>query len=144
MTLLTPSLHEVLNAGHLVHLVTVNEDGSPQLSVIWVGTEGDEIVSAHIPAHQKLYKKLRNIQRDPRVSLSLEIDGDNGIGMANHLVIEGKATVTEGGAPELLHRLAQVYIGPGAKFPPTDSPLPGYVVHIVPEKIRGLSPLLDG
>ncbi|GAA1681243.1 PPOX class F420-dependent oxidoreductase [Fodinicola feengrottensis] len=137
MTLLTDPLKEVLNAGHLAHMVTLNEDGSPQVTVIWIGTDGDEIVSAHFG----LYKKLRNLQRDPRVSLSLEIGGKNEHGLDNYLVIEGTATITEGGAAELLQRFAQVYMGQGSKWPPGDeTPPAGYVVRIKPDHIRGVSP----
>jgi PPOX class probable F420-dependent enzyme len=137
MTLLTEDLHEVLNAGHLAHMVTINDDGSPQASIIWVGTDRDEIVSAHFA----LYKKLRNIQRDPRVSLSFEIGGKNEAGLDNYLVIEGTATVTEGGAAELLRRFAQVYMGQGSQWPPLDGSQPaGYIVRVKPEVIRGVSP----
>jgi hypothetical protein len=54
-------------------------------------------------------------------------------------VIEGEARVTEGGARELLHELAQTYIGPGAEFPPPGSP-EGFVIRITPTKVRGTGP----
>jgi hypothetical protein len=53
--------------------VTVNADGSPQVSIVWVGLEGDEIVSGHLGVRQK----LRNVARDPRVVLSLETGDRN-------------------------------------------------------------------
>jgi hypothetical protein len=59
--------------------------------------------------------------------------------MENYLVISGRARITEGGAPELLHRLAQVYRGPGAKFPPADAPA-GYVTHIEVDRMYGIGP----
>jgi hypothetical protein len=48
--------------------------------------------------------------------------------------------IVEGGAPELLQRLAKVHIGPGVKFPPMDSPPPGDVIHITPERVGGVGP----
>ena len=65
---LPESARELIEAGRLAHLVTLNRDGSPQVSCVWVGLEGGEIVSAHLASTQQ---KLRNIARDPRVSLSI-------------------------------------------------------------------------
>jgi hypothetical protein len=48
--------------------------------------------------------------------------------------------VTEGGAPELLNKLAKVYAGPDAEFPLPPEPPPGYVVHIAVDRIGGLGP----
>lgn len=127
---------EVLESGALAHLVTINRDGSPQVSCIWVGLEGDEIVSAHLFPQQK----LRNIERDPRVTLSLEGTGSNPIGMREYLVVHGRARIEEGGAPELLQELAQTYVGPGTKFPPMDDPPPGRRLRIRVERIGGLGP----
>jgi PPOX class probable F420-dependent enzyme len=137
MTLLNQQARELIAGGALAHLVTINEDGSPQVAVVWVGVDGDELVAAHLDGRQR---KLRNIRRDPRVVISFEGPGDNGIGMRDHLVVHGTARVTEGGAPELLQELAQTYIGPGAKFPPMDNPLPGFVTHVTVTKIGGSGP----
>ena len=65
MNVLTPEACDVLTAGRLAHLVTINADGSPQVSIVWVGLDGDEIVSGHLGARQK----LRNVERDPRCSM---------------------------------------------------------------------------
>jgi hypothetical protein len=48
--------------------------------------------------------------------------------------------VTEGGAPELLQRLAHVHLGPDVTFPPMPDPPPGYVLRITPERIGGVGP----
>jgi len=72
-----------------VHLVTINPDGSPQVSVVWVGLDGDEIVSGHLPYH----RKLRNIERDPRVSMSIEAPTLNRIGLREYLVVHGRGRV---------------------------------------------------
>lgn len=136
MAELPESVREVLESGALAHLVTINPDGSPQVTCIWVGLEGDEIVSAHLFPQQK----LRNIERDPRVALSLEGPGSNPIGMRDYLVVHGRATIEEGGAPELLQELAQTYVGPGTKFPPMDDPPPGHRLRIAVDRIGGLGP----
>lgn len=135
--MLNDGARQVIASGALAHLVTVNEDGSPQLAVVWVGLDGDELVSAHLDGRQR---KLHNIRRDPRVALSFEAEGDNGIGMRNYLVVHGRARITEGGAPELLNALAQTYVGPGTRFPPMPNPPPGFVVHITVDRVGGTGP----
>ncbi len=64
---LNNAVRQALTTGHLAHLVTLNADGSPQVSVVWVGFDGDEIVCAHLSPR----KKLQNIQQDARVALSM-------------------------------------------------------------------------
>ncbi len=115
---------------------TVNPDGSPQVSVVWIGVEGDEIVIGHLGQG----RKVSNIGNDPRVALTVEADGANAVGMANYLIIHGSAHLVEGGAPELLQRLAEVYVGPGVKFPSMDNPPAGQVIHIVAERFGGVGP----
>ena len=120
-------------------LVTLNPDGSPQVSVVWVGlqttAEGDdEFVVAHLMEH----RKIRNIRRDNRVALTI-LSLDRSGPMTPYLSVTGTAYVTEGGAPELLAELAKTMIGPDAHFPPADAP-PGYITHIAIEKVGGLGP----
>ena len=57
------------------------------------------------------------------------------------LLIHGRARVTEGGAPELLQRLAHTYLGPEVKFPPMADPPPGYITHIAVDRIGGVGPV---
>jgi PPOX class probable F420-dependent enzyme len=130
------SARAVLEGPALAHLVTLEPDGRPQISVVWVGLDGEEIVAAHLPDH----RKLRNIRRDPRVALSLEAGTRNPLGLVEYLVVHGRARVTEGGAPELLQQLAHVYLGPDVKFPPMDDPPPGYITHIEVERVGGVGP----
>jgi PPOX class probable F420-dependent enzyme len=125
----------VIESGRLAHLVTVNADGSPHVTIVWVGLDDAEIVIGKLVVD----RKVRNIRRDPRVSLSIEADGDQ-YGMQNYLVVEGTARVCEGGAPALLQALAQRYIGPGTRFPPMPDPPDGYVIRISPTRVRGMGP----
>jgi hypothetical protein len=60
--------------------------------------------------------------------------------MQDYLVIHGTARVTEGGAPELLQRLATVYGGPGTEFPLPPDPPAGFVVRIAVDRIGGFGP----
>jgi PPOX class probable F420-dependent enzyme len=126
MTVLPESARELIGSGRLAHCATVNPDGSPQLTVVWVGLDGDELVTAHLGE----WRKVTNLRRDPRVALSIEAESRNAVGMQHSLTIHGHARITEGGAADLLQQLAYAYVGPGVKFPPFDDPPPGYVVHI--------------
>ena len=123
-----------MTAGHLAHLVTLNKDGSPQISIVWVVLGGDEIVCAHL----NLYQKLKNIQRESRVALSMETGGKTN-GLNNYLVIDGRARITKGGAPELLNQLAQIYVAPGTTYAPDGTP-EGYITRITAERIYGIGP----
>jgi PPOX class probable F420-dependent enzyme len=137
---LNAAARAALTAGHLAHVVTLNPDGSPQVAIVWVGLEDGEIVSGHLRGTQQ---KLRNLRRDPRISLSLETGVRNAMGLDEYLVVHGRARITEGGAPELLQRLAHVYLGPDVRFPPMDSPPPGFVVRIAVERVGGVGPWGD-
>lgn len=127
---------ELVASGRLAHLVTVNRDGSPQISIVWAGLEDDEVVIASLDDRQK----LRNIRRDPRVALSIETDHANPYGLTEYLVVHGSGRVTEGGAAALLQRLAQIYIGPGVSFPPGEDHPPGHILRIRPERVGGVGP----
>ena len=129
-------VREVLESPSLAHLVTLNEDGSPQVTCVWVGLDGDEIVCGHVPH----LRKIVNIKRDPRVALSLEGAGIGDHGLKDYLVIYGTARITEGGAPELLQRLAHPSLGPDVDFPPMPNPSPGYITHITVDRVAGAGP----
>jgi len=133
--ILNDAVRQALTSGHNAHLVTLHPDGSPQVSLVWVGLDADEIVCAHLSS----WKKVQNIQRDARVALSLETGGKTD-GAENYLVITGRARITEGGAPELLYQLAQVYKGPGAGTHYRTANLPGYITHIEVERVYGVGP----
>ena len=114
----------------------MNGDGSPHVTLVWIGVDGDEIVAGHLPRN----RKVRNIQQDPRMVISLEARTKSAIGLTEYAVLYGTAHIQEGGAPELLQRLAEVYMGPGIKFPPMDNPPPGYVTRIRVDRIDGVGP----
>lgn len=126
----------LLESDAVAHVVTLNEDGGPQVTAAWVGIDGDEIVLATLPDQ----RKLRNLRRDPRVALSIPSSRVNDWGLLEYLVVYGTARVTEGGAPELLQRLARTYLGTDVPFPPMPDPPPGYITRITPERFGGVGP----
>lgn len=126
----------LLESDAVAHVITVDEDGGPQVTLAWVGLEGDEIVLATMPEQ----RKLRNLRRDPRIVLSVQSTTRNEWGLLEYLVVYGSARVTEGGAAEMLQRLAHTYIGPDVVFPNMPDPPPGFVTRITPERIGGVGP----
>src|ERR1700730_5107021 len=68
---LNDAARELIGSGTDATLVTLNPDGSPQVTVVWMALEstpdGDELVSAHLAEH----KKVRNVRNDPRVAVTV-------------------------------------------------------------------------
>jgi PPOX class probable F420-dependent enzyme len=133
---LPESARRLVESAALAHLVTLNADGSPQVTCVWVGLDGDEIVSGHLLPQQK----LRNVRRDPRVALSIEGTVMSPIGLKHYLVVHGRARVEAGAAAELLQRLARTYLGPDVSFPPMPDPPPGWVLHVEVDRLGGIGP----
>jgi PPOX class probable F420-dependent enzyme len=136
---LHPEARALLESDALAHMATIRADGSPASTMIWVGLDGNEIVSAHLFKN----RKVQNVQRDGRVSISIEGSGEAANGLRRYLWIRGTARVTEGGAADLLQELAHVYLGPDVSFPAMDDPPPGFVIRTKPEKVGGVGPWAD-
>jgi PPOX class probable F420-dependent enzyme len=139
VSVLSDEARKALTSGNLAHLTTLGRDGTPHVTVVWVGVDGDDIVTAHLGK----YQKVRNVERNPNVALSMVTGGRNAIGLDEYLVVYGTAHITEGGAPELLQELAHVYIGPDVPFPPMEFPPPGFVLRITPHRLSGIGPWVD-
>src|ERR671934_1890474 len=133
---LPESARRLVESDALAHLVTLNPSGSPQVTCVWVGLDGNEIVSGHLGQ----WRKLQNVARNPRVALSIEGTEIQPPGLKQYLVVHGRGRVVDGGGAELLQRLAHVYLGPDVKFPPMDDPPPGHVMCVTVERIGGGGP----
>ena len=140
MAVLPESAKELIRSGALGHFVTIGSGGAPQVTVVWVGVEGDDLMTAHLNPQ---LRKVQNVRRDPRVVVSFEGTEIHPPGLQEHLVIYGNATVEEGGAAELLQELAYVYLGPDVKFPAMDNPPPGVRLRIRVDRVRGVGPWND-
>jgi PPOX class probable F420-dependent enzyme len=134
---LPDSAKEIIRSGALGHLVTRGRDGAPQITCVWVAVDGDDLLTAHLNPRQR---KLENVRRDPQVAISFEGTGMHMPGMREYLVVHGRASIEEGGAPELLQELAHVHLGPDVRFPPMDDPPPGVRLRIAVDRVGGLGP----
>ena len=134
--MLSAELRQLIETGPLAHLATINQDGSPQVSVVWIAIDGDALVTSHMGR----YLKVRNVERDARVVISLEAPPEEGAFLAPHAVIKAAATVegpTED-AWELLNRMTKVYLGPDAEFPAPRGA--GYIIRHRVERVGGVGP----
>lgn len=132
---LPAELRELIASGPLAHLATINPDGSPQVTAIWIGLDGDDVVSAHLARPVK----LRNMERDPRVVLSFDAPRQPGVFLAPYAVLRARAAVEPSDeAWDVLDRLAKVYMAPDAVFPAPRRP--GHVVRYAVERIGGVGP----
>jgi PPOX class probable F420-dependent enzyme len=134
---LPDSARELIEGGALGHLVTINPDGRPQATCVWVAVDGDDLLTAHLNPH---LRKLQNIRRDPRVALTFEGSEIQPPGLRQYVAIHGVATIEEGGAPELLQELAHVHLGPEVRFPAMENPPPGVRLRISVERVGGIGP----
>jgi PPOX class probable F420-dependent enzyme len=133
---LHPELKDAIDNGVHGHLVTVDADGAPQVSMIWLGRDGDELLVAHLGGGAK----IRNLERDPRVAVSFEVEGKAGPNLNRYAVVHGRARITDGGAPQLLQALAPRFLGDGVDFLDVDNSPPGHIVHISIERVTGAGP----
>jgi PPOX class probable F420-dependent enzyme len=128
-------LRDLIESGPMAHLSTINVDGSPQVTVIWIGLDNDAIVSGHMHHH----RKLKNIERDPRVVLSFDAPRDHSVVMNPYATLRARASVEPSEAAwDLLNRLAKTYMSPDSEFPAPKGP--GYIVRYEVERIRGVGP----
>lgn len=127
---------ELLESGAPAHIATLDADGRPHVTMAWVGVQDEDVVFGTLSDQ----RKLRNIRRDPRVTVSIQTDRQNEMGLIEYLVVYGVAAVTEGGGAELLQELAYTYLGPDVKFPPMPEPPPGFVTRIRPQLLGGVGP----
>src|SRR5918998_521639 len=127
----------LIEGGSLGHLVTIGDDGAPQVTCVWVAVDGDDLLTAHLNPRQR---KVHNVRRDPRVAISFEGTEIHPPGLREYLVVHGTATIEEGGAAELLQELAHVHLGPEVRFPPMDDPPPGVRMRVLVERLGGGGP----
>lgn len=139
MTTISAPCQALLGSDAVAHCWTMNPDGSPQVSVVWVIAQGDEVLFGAAGASVK----VRNLRANPQVILSIEDTVRNERGFQRHLIIRGRATIEPGPAPELMDDLAMKYLGL-RRHPLAlrDSPT-AVVARIEIDRISGVGPWID-
>ena len=85
------------------HVVTRNADGSPQVSMVWMDVDGNEVLFNTAEGRVK----PRNLRRDPRIIISVQNPEDSQV----YALFHGTATVTEEGADQHIDKLAKRFLG---------------------------------
>jgi hypothetical protein len=103
--------------------------------VVWIGLDGDDVVSGHL----NWYAKLRNIDRDPRVVLSFDAPRQPGVALNPYAVLTARAAIEPSDQTwDLLNRLAKVYMAPDAEFPAPRGP--GWIIRYQVTRVGGVGP----
>lgn len=101
---LSPKARDLIARPVLASLATLNPDGSPQITPLWVDLDGDDVVFNTARGR----KKARNLERDPRVAVTV-IDPDD---QYNVVAFRGTVVdVTTEGADAHIDSLAKKYLG---------------------------------
>lgn len=124
-TQLTDKAKVLLDGTTFAAFATINPDGSPQTSTMWVTREGDQVVVSTLLGRQK----AKNLQRDNRVSVLLTNPDDP----EQYVEIRGTASITETGGRALIEALSRKYRG--TEFPQEAPDRVRVVVRITPTKV---------
>jgi PPOX class probable F420-dependent enzyme len=100
---LSESIKKVLADKAYGHVVTVNPDGSPQMTMVWVDVDGNDVLFNTGDGGVK----VRNLRRDPRIVISVQDRN----APQTHAVFHGNATVTAEGADQHIDKLAKRFLG---------------------------------
>ncbi|MFD9867550.1 PPOX class F420-dependent oxidoreductase [Streptomyces niveus] len=128
---LSEKLKELLDSPVFVAIATIQPDGSPQVSPVWVKRDGDDILISTTVGR----RKEENLRRDPRVTVLLQpFDAPY-----SYAEIRGSATLTTEGGQELIDELAVKYVGKSySEFNPNAGQDDArVVVRITPRKVVG-------
>ena len=124
---LSPKARELIARPVLASLATLNPDGSPQVTPVWVDTDGEAVLFN--TAKGRL--KHRNLSRDPRVAISITDRNDD----YRTVVIRGRAELIDESADELIDRLAKKYRGLD-RYPFRQPGEERVTVRVLPESIH--------
>lgn len=129
----------VLGSDAVAHVWTANADGSPQVSVVWVIAQGDEILFGTDARSEK----AKNLARDDHIILSIEDVERNERGYQRHLVIRGRARIEPGPDPDLMDRIALKYSGLRRHPLALRDSDTSVVVRVQIERMSGVGPWID-
>ncbi|MFF3870300.1 PPOX class F420-dependent oxidoreductase [Streptomyces sp. NPDC001978] len=124
------SVRALLDAKNFASVATLGPDGAPQNSVVWIKREGDTVLFSSVEARQK----VRNLRRDPRISLSV-------FDLANpytSVEIRGTAEILPDDAKRLPYELSHKYLGMDPPAEKEDEVR--VIVRVVPRKVVAFTP----
>ena len=116
----------LLNQKVLAHVATVMADGTPQVTPVWVDTDGEALLFNTAKGRVK----YRNIERNPKVAISVVADGDH----YNTVVLRGTAQFIDEGADAHIDKLAKKYLNADS-YPFRRDGEQRVIVRVVPESM---------
>ena len=131
---LSPAIKKILEDKAYGHVITFDESGKPQVTMVWVDADGDEVVFN--TAEGRL--KPKNLRRNPRVIISVQDRNDP----QSYMVFHGKATVSEDGADPHIDTLAKRFLG-ADKYPFRQPGEKRLMVRVKPDRIGGYGPKMQ-
>ncbi len=128
---LPQSVKKLLQDKAYGHVVTFNTQGKPQLTMVWMDVDGDEVLFNTSEGR----RKSQNLRRDPRIIVSVQDRNDP----QAYAVFHGKGRVTETGADEHIDKLAKRFLG-ADKYPFRQPGEKRLIVRIGVDRIGGFGP----
>ena len=117
---------DLLDGRNFATVATVNPDGGPQASVVWILREGDTVAFSTTAGR----RKARNLARDPRISVSV-FDTANPY---HSVEIRGTAELVEDTGKSLPKALSRKYLGEDP--PPEPDEVVRLIVRVTPDKVN--------
>jgi len=131
---LPQSVKRILEDKAYGHVITFNAAGKPQVTMVWVDVDGDEVVFN--TAEGRL--KPKNLGRDPRVIISVQDRNDP----QSYMVFHGAASLTEAGADPHIDKLAKRFLG-ADKYPFRQPGEKRLIVRVKVDRIGGYGPKMQ-
>lgn len=128
MASLPESVRAIVDGKNFATIGTVNADGSPQTSVVWITRDGDDLLVSTLRGRLK----ERNLSRDPRASVTV-FDQDDPY---SYFEARGPVTLTEEGGDKLINDLALKYTGDDFKGQMGPDHV-RVVIRLTPTKLTG-------
>ena len=128
---LPQSVKKLLQDKAYGHVVTYNDKGTAQLTMVWMDVDGDDVLFNTSEGR----RKSQNLRRDPRIIVSVQDRNDP----QAHAVFYGKARVTDAGADEHIDKLAKRFLG-ADKYPFRQPGEKRLIVRISVDRIGGFGP----
>jgi PPOX class probable F420-dependent enzyme len=127
--LFNEEIRKLLDGRNFATVATLNRDGGPQTSVVWIVREGDTVLFSTTAGRQK----ARNLARDPRVSLTV-FDTANPYQSVD---IRGTVELIDDSEKSLPRKLSQKYLGEDPPAEPEE--VLRLIIRVTPQKVTGFS-----
>lgn len=122
-------MRKLLDGRNFATVATLNRDGGPQTSVVWIARDRDTVLFSTTAGRQK----ARNLARDPRISLTVFDSNDP----YQTLEIRGTVELIEDPEKSLPRTVSQKYLGEDP--PPEPDDVLRLIVRVTPLKVIGFA-----